>query len=91
MKYTLILAALILLVGVSEILGRSGSNRRGGSRGRGRGGGRRGGDQEGERGGQQGRGRGIRHDDDNDDDDDDDRPPRFSNVRRLEYLNLHLM
>lgn len=87
MKYALILAALILLVGVSEILGRSGSNRRGDSRGRGRGGGRRGGDQEGERGGQQGRGRGSRHDDD----DDDDRPPRFSNVRRLEYLNLHLM
>lgn len=91
MKYALILAALILLVGVSEILGRSGSNRRGDSRGRGRGGGRGGGDQEGERGGQQGRGRGSRHDDDDDDDDDDHRLPRFSNVRRLEYLNLHVM
>lgn len=87
MKYALILAALILLVGVSEILGRSGSNRRGDSRGRGRGGW----DQEGERGGQQGRGRGSHHDDDDDDDDDDHRPPRFSNVRRLEYLNLHVM
>lgn len=87
MKYALILAALILLVGVSEILGRPGSNRRGDSRGRGRGGG----DQEGERGGQQNRGRGSRHDDDDDDDDDDHRPPRFSNVRRLEYLNLHVM
>lgn len=94
MKYVLILTALILLAGVSEILGRPGGKGRGAPQGRGRGGGRGGeeeGGQQGRRGGQQGRGRGSRHDDHDDDDDDDDRPSRHSIVRRLEFLNLHVM